>query len=148
MHIEARTLDLDEMPLRMINMAIQQTTDAQSRVVSAISMVLINEGSMAREFWWELTRDLKQPLLTLTLIPDHLCGPSYGGTPVSQLRKWQLQQLGAILGDVDQACSARDPMVLAGALETRVMAWLQSLKANLDLLRETMLCGLAVRTRA
>ena len=85
--IEAETFDLDEMPVRIIDMAIQQATHAQKQVQSAISMVLVNDGRMAREFWWDLTRDLKQPLLTLTLLPDHSCGFSYRGASVSQLRE-------------------------------------------------------------
>jgi hypothetical protein len=141
--IEAETFDLDEMPVRLIHLALQQAGHAEARVQSAISLVLINEGQMAREFWYELTRDLKQPLLTLMLMPDRACGYPYGGASVAQLRKWQLQQLGAILMEVDEACRAKDPMFLAAALETRVMPWLGNLKSNLELLRETLLSGLS-----
>jgi hypothetical protein len=145
--VEAQTFDLDEMPVRMINMAVQQVAHAERQVLSAISMVLINEGSMAREFWWDLTCDLKQPLLTLALMPDHVCGPAYGGASVSQLRRWQLEQLGAILRDVDEACRAKDSMVLAAALETRVMPWLENLRASLELLKGTLLSGLSAGMR-
>ena len=145
--VEAQTFDLDEMPVRMIHMALAQTADAEGKVHSAISMVLINEGSMAREFWWDLARDLKQPLLTLTLLPNDICGPHYGGASISQLRKWQLQQLGEILKDVDEACRAQDSMVLAAALETRVMPWLDNLKATLELLKETLLSSLTASAR-
>jgi len=145
--IEAQTLDLDEMPVRLLDMAAQQVTHAESRLQSAISLVLINEGSVAREFWWDLARDLKQPLLTLALLPDATTGRGYAGASVSQLRKWQLQQLGEILMDVDEACRSRDPMFLAAALETRVVPWLSNLKSTLDLLKETVLCGLASRAR-
>ena len=141
--VEAETFDLDEMPVRIIDMAIQQASHAQKQVQSAISMVLINDGRMAREFWWDLTRDLKQPLLTLTLLPDHSCGFSYRGASVSQLRKWQLQQLGTILKNVDEACRVEDSMILAAALETRVMPWIANLNMNLELLRETLLAGLS-----
>jgi hypothetical protein len=102
-------------------------------------MVLINDGALAREFWWELTSDLKQPLVTLTFMPNHSYANPGGGASISQLRKWQLQQLGAILKDVDEACHAYDTMQLAGALETRVMPWLESLSASLNLMRETLL---------
>src|SRR5947209_554754 len=50
--IEAQTFDLDEMPLRLLDLATQQAGHADSRVQSAISLVLINEGQLAREFWW------------------------------------------------------------------------------------------------
>jgi hypothetical protein len=143
--VEAQTLDLDEMPVRLLDMAVQQVSHADSRLQSAISLVLINDGSVAREFWWDLARELKQPLLTLALLPDAITGSGYAGASVSQLRKWQLQQLGAILMDVDEACRAKDPMFLAAALETRVAPWLSNLRSNLELLRETVLSGFAGR---
>ena len=141
--IAAKSFSLEEMPVWLIEKALQQTNQAEARLQSAISLVLINEGHMACQFWWTLARDLKQPLLTLTLIPDQACGYPCSGAPVSQLRKWQLQQLGTILMQVDEACHAQDPMLLASALETRVIPWLANLKSNLDLLRETLLCGLS-----
>ena len=94
---------------------------------------------MAREFWWNLTRQLKQPLLTLTLMPEQLCGYAYAGVSPTQLRKWQLQQLGMIMKDVDEACWAENPSVLANALENRVLPWLGSLEASLELWLETLL---------
>src|SRR5437899_305560 len=102
--IEAETFDLDEVPLRLLRVAAEQARHAQTLLQSAISLVRASEGQLAREFWWNLARDLKQPLLTMALLPDPLTGYSYGGASVSQLRKWQLEQLGMILGAVDEAC--------------------------------------------
>ena len=137
--IEAETFDLDQMPVRLLRMATEQARHARMRLETAISLVLVSEGQLAREFWWNLARDLKQPLLTIALLPDSLSGYNYGGASVSQLRKWQLEQLGIILGEVDQACWAKDPGFLAAALETRVVPWLANLQSNLDLLLETAL---------
>jgi DNA-binding transcriptional MerR regulator len=136
--VEARTFELDDMPLQLIRTALEQTAHAQSEVHNAISLVQIQEGRVAREFWWNLARQLKQPLLTLTLMPEKLCGYSYGVSP-TQLRKWQLQQLGMIMKDIDEACWADEPRVLANALESRVLRWLESLQTSLELWLETLL---------
>jgi hypothetical protein len=139
--VEARTFELDDMPLQLIRTALEQTAHAQSEVLSAISVVQVKDGIVAREFWWNLARQLKQPLLTLTLMPEKLCGYSYGGVSPTQLRKWQLQQLGMIMKEIDEACWAADPRVLANALESRVLRWLESLQASLQLWLETLLCA-------
>jgi hypothetical protein len=137
--VEARSFELDDMPMQLIRTALEQTAHARSEVHSAISVVQVEGGRVAREFWWNLTRQLKQPLLTLTLMPKSLCGYAYAGVSPTQLRKWQLQQLGMIMKDIDEACWAEDPCVLANALENRVLPWLGSLQASLDLWLETLL---------
>jgi hypothetical protein len=139
--VEAQSFELDDMPLQLIRTALEQTAHARSEVCSAISVVEVKEGLVAREFWWNLARQLKQPLLTLTLMPEKLCGHSYAGVSPTQLRKWQLQQLGMIMKDLDEACWAEDPRVLASALESRVLPWLESLQASLELWLETLLCA-------
>jgi hypothetical protein len=136
--VEARSFELDEMPIQLIRTALEQTSHARSEVHSAISVVQVEGGRVAREFWWNLTRQLKQPLLTLTFMPEHLCGYAYAGVSPTQLRKWQLQQLGMIK-EIDEACWAEDPSVLANALENRVLPWLGSLQASLELWLETLL---------
>jgi hypothetical protein len=139
--VEAQSFELDDMPLQLIRTALDQTAHARAEVYSAITVVQVKEGLVAREFWWNLARQLKQPLLTLTLMPEKLCGHSYAGVSPTQLRKWQLQQLGMIMKDIDEACWAEDPHVLANALESRVLPWLESLQASLELWLETLLCA-------
>ena len=72
-------------------------------------------------------------------MPEKLCGYSYGGVSPTQLRKWQLQQLGMIMKDIDEACWGEDPRILANALERRVLRWLESLQTSLELWLETLL---------
>src|SRR5580765_5799094 len=54
--VEARTFELDDMPLQLIRTALEQTAHAQSEVHAAISVVQVQEGRVAREFWWNLAR--------------------------------------------------------------------------------------------
>ena len=98
-----------------------QTSEAQSQVLSAVALILINDPGWAREHWWSLARLLHQPLLTLSLMPESAYGSDAAGASLVQLRKWQLQQLGAILRDIDEASCSDDPAALSTALESRVV---------------------------
>ncbi len=139
--VEGETLDLDQMPLQLIRMALEQTRQARDRVHSSVVLVLINEGCVAREFWWKLAAELKEPLLTLSLLPETLCGPNPGYASLIQLRKWQLQQLGGVLKSVDEACWSEDPQVLSNALENQALTWLDNLLDQLKLWHETLRAG-------
>lgn len=144
--IEGATIDLAQMPLQILSMAMQQTAQAQTQVQAAITLVLINEPAQAREHWWNLAQVLKQPLLTLSLMPEFSIGSANGTASFMQLRKWQLQQLAAIIKDVDDAGWSEDPLALSNALERRVLPWLRGLQTSFELWRETMLAAESLRT--
>ena len=139
--VEGDTISLDEMPLQLLETALRQTAAAQAEVQSGVVLVLINDGTVSREFWWELAATLKEPLITLSIVPESLWCALGGSAPLPQLRKWQLEQLGAILQEVDEACWSDDPRVLSSVLEQRVLTWLNSLQASLILWRETALAS-------
>jgi hypothetical protein len=141
--VEGQTMDLDEMPLQLIQTAMQQLASARQNAESAIVLVLINNGAVAREYWWELARKLKEPLLTLSLLPSDVCGASNEFASVGQLRRWQLEQLATILRNVDQACWSEDTGVLSSVLENRVMPWLDSLNDSVLLLHDTLHAAMA-----
>ena len=136
--IEAETIDLAHVPLQLIKTALVQTTEARDQVMSAVTVVLINETGWAREHWWNLVRLLKQPFLTLSLMPEGAYKSNEGGASLMQLRNWQLQQLAAILKDVDEACWSDDSAALSNALEYRVLPWLHGLESSLELWHETL----------
>jgi len=139
--VEGKTIGLERMPLQLIETAMHQVSEARELVHSAVVHVLINDGVMAREFWWNLTKDLKAPLLTLSLVPETVCGPATGCASLHQLRKWQLPQLASLIKRVDEACWSEDTNVLSNALENQVLTWLDSLQQSLDLWRETIAAG-------
>ena len=143
--VEGETIDLGDIPLQVIETAKQQTAEARALVEKAVTLVLINDGPLSRELWWKLTRKLKEPLLTLSLLPDNICGPANGRASLTQLRKWQLQQLAIIIKDVDQACWSEDTNVLSNALENRALPWLENLHDTLELWHRTMLAGAQAR---
>lgn len=142
--VAAETVDLEDLPRQLIWTALQQTVQAREETLAAVVLVLINEGVVAREFWWKLASELKAPLLTLSLVPESVCGPTHGSVSLTQLRKWQLQQLASIIRDVDEACWMEDPNYLSNTLENRVLPWLDKLHESLDLWHKTALAGAGV----
>lgn len=142
--VAAETVDLDDLPRHLIRTALHQTVQAREQALAAVVLVLINEGVVAREFWWKLATDLKAPLLTLSLVPESVCGPANGRASLTQLRKWQLQQLAGIIREVDEACWTEDPNYLSNTLENRVLPWLDKLHESLDLWHKTALAGAGV----
>lgn len=137
--IEAETIDLTQIPLHLVKTAMHQGQKVRNHALMAISLVLINEGEEARAVWWDLAQDLKQPLVTLSLMPLDACKTSKGSASLLQLRKWQLEQLGAIIKAVDSYAAGEDNVLLSDAIEERVMPWLDGLLATLDLWQATLL---------
>jgi hypothetical protein len=139
--VEAGTVALEETSLLLLKKAFQQTDHARECVETALTLVLINDGRVAREVWWNLASVLKEPVITLSLLPENICQPFDNRTSLAQLRKWQLEQIAAIIRDVDEACHSEDTIPLSNALENRVLPWLQSLGELISLWHETVLAG-------
>ena len=131
--VEAETITLDEVPLQILRTALGQTVRLGDRTESALALICINNASAAREIWWQIARDLKEPLLTLSLLPDGICGPANGRASLTQLRKWQLQQLASLIREVNESCQAADTAGLIQVLEKRLLPWLQSLSQSISL---------------
>jgi hypothetical protein len=140
--IEAETMGLSDVPSQLIKAALTQTISLRDRVQSAVSLVLINERQQAHALWWGLSLALKEPLLTLSLLPENAYATSEGQASLAQLRKWQLEQLGAVIQDVNNACEWDSPTVLSDVLEARVLPWIEKLHNSLNLWHETMLGNL------
>jgi hypothetical protein len=136
--IEAETMGLSDVPSQLIKAALTQTISLRDRVQSAVGVVLINERKQAHELWWGLSLALKEPLLTLSLLPENSYVVTEGQASLTQLRKWQLEQLGAVIQDVNNACEWDGPTALSDVLETRVLPWIEKLHTSLNLWHETM----------
>jgi hypothetical protein len=136
--IEAETMGLSDVPSQLIKAALAQTISLRDRVQSAVGVVLINERKQAHELWWGLSLALKEPLLTLSLLPENIYVVTEGQASLTQLRKWQLEQLGAVIQDVNNACEWDSPTALSDVLETRVLPWIEKLHTSLNLWHETM----------
>jgi hypothetical protein len=139
--IEAETIALRETPILLLKRALQQAEYARECVETAITLVLINDVHVVRELWWDLARQLKEPVLTLSMLPDNAGGQANGRASPIQLRKWQLEQIAAIIKDVDKVCYSEDAIPLSDALENRVLPWLQKLSESISLWHETVMAG-------
>lgn len=139
--VQAETISLDEKPVLLLKTALQQADHARECVETAVTLVLINDIVVARELWWNLAQQLKEPVLTLSLLPDDACGPDNGRASLTQLRKWQLEQIAVIIKEVDAVCRAEDTIPLSNALESRVLPWLQNLMELIILWHETARTG-------
>jgi hypothetical protein len=131
--IQGFTMELGNRTLLILMTALEQTAKLTDRVNGAITGVLINEGPLAREIWWSLANALREPILTLSLLPDNVCGPNHGQASFTQLRKWQLEQLAAIIRDVEDAANSGDVSRLSDALAQHVMPWLESQREVIQL---------------
>jgi hypothetical protein len=139
--VEAETIGLTEVPLQLVRTALLQTAEAKAQVISAVSLVIINDSAYAREIWWNLARALNQPVLTLSLMPENACGAQPAGASLMQLRKWQLEQLAIILKELDEAAWSDDSTALSNALEFRVIPWVQGLETSLELWRDSLMAA-------
>jgi len=139
--VEAGTVSLEETALLLLKKAFQQADYARECVETALTLVLINDGQVAHEVWWNLALILKEPLLTLSLLPERVYHAPDGQIPAAQLRKWQLEQIAAIMRDVNVACCTEETIPLSDALENRVLPWLLNLSDLISLWHETVLAG-------
>jgi hypothetical protein len=87
----------------MLETALQETAQARTAVASAITLVLINDSTLARELWWDLARQLKEPLLTLSLLPETIYQPAPGGASLRKCANGNSSNSPVIIKDVDAA---------------------------------------------
>lgn len=145
--IDAETIPLAELPQLLLTTAGQQVDRARESVEAALTLVLINNRSTARELWWKIACQLKEPVLTLSLMPENFC-QLCGGTSFHKLRRWQLEQIAAIVRKVDGACDSKDNIQLSDALEKLVLPWLQNLGEQIRLWHDTTLAGARLGIKA
>jgi len=139
--IEAESVPLEESEIRLLKQALQQVDHARDCVETATTLVLINNITVARELWWNLARQIKDPILTLSLLPDESIGPVTAGAPMKKIRKWQIEQITMIIREVNVACATGDTIFLSNTLENRVLPWLGKLQDLINLWLETALAG-------
>jgi len=145
-HIGAETIPLEQLPLLLLTTAGQQTDHARESVEAALTLVLINKPATARELWWKIASLLKEPVLTLSLMPEDFCQLSCGNT-FHKLRRWQLQQVAALVRQVDAVCETKDNLKLSDTLEHQVLPWLQSLGENIRLWHDATQAGTRLATK-
>jgi len=147
--IEAESIALEEGELRLLKQARQEVAHARDCVDTALTLVLINDITVARELWWNLARQIKKPILTLSLLPNEAGGTAGAGASSQKMRQWQIEQITMIIREVDVACATGDTIFLSNTLECRVLQWICKLQDLIGLWHETALAGsrLGIRNR-
>jgi hypothetical protein len=130
--VDASTVPLQELPLVLLTTASHQLGRARAAVEAALTHVLINPPPQARELWWGIAGQIKEPILTLSLMPENLCQLRCG-TTFHKLRRWQLEQISLVIQRVDQACDSQNCIQLSDALEQSVLPWLDQLGEHIRL---------------
>src|SRR5215472_9987468 len=82
--IEAETIDLGQVPLQLVKTAMLQSAEAREQVLTSVTLTVINNAEWARENWWNLIRVVKQPLVTLSLMPESSYGSNTAGASLLQ----------------------------------------------------------------
>ncbi len=130
--VDAASIPLGELPLLLLTSAQQQAERIHAEIEKALTLVLINSQSAASEIWWGIARQLKEPILTLSLMPESVC-KLCSTVSFERLRKWQLQQIAVIVREVNAVCETGDNIKISDALERRVLPWLQKLSDLIQL---------------
>jgi hypothetical protein len=138
--VDAVTAPLGELPLLLLTTAGLQAERARAAAEAALTLVLINNPQTARELWWNVASQLKEPVLTLSLMPENLC-QLWCGTTFQKLRRWQLEQISMIMHRVDQTCDSQDNIQLSDALENLVLPWLDRLGEHIRLWQDAAQAG-------
>jgi hypothetical protein len=132
LRVDAESIPLGELPLLLLTSAQQQAERIRADLENALTLVLINDQPAAREIWWNIASQLKEPILTLSLMPESVC-QLCSTVSFERLRKWQLQQIAVIVREVNAVCEADDNIKISDALERRVLPWLQKLSDLIQL---------------
>jgi hypothetical protein len=138
--VDADSIPLAELPLLLLATAQKQVDRIRRAVENTITLVLINNHATARELWWNIARQLKDPILTLSLMPEPVCRQC-GSASFERLRKWQLQQIATIVREVDAVCETGDNLMISDALERRVLPWAQKLNNLIQLWHQAVSAG-------
>ena len=134
--VVAATISFDDLAFQLLRLARQQVAQLRARAEAAVLLVLIHEWPGVQRIWWDLLPDLKEPLVTLSFLPD-LGRPTAGplDAPAATCAG-QAQELGRIQQEVEGHCAFHDTLALSDTLEHRLLPWLTQLLDTLAQLHE------------
>lgn len=139
--LEAKTSSPVDLASEILRTTRKQTAEVRRLVETAVTLVLINDAPLSRRLWCELVCKLKEPLLTLALLPDSNYRRPDGCVSLPQMRRWQIEQYGCIIQQVNEASAFEDLSRLSNALENCALPWLQKLQDLIELWYETAQAG-------
>ncbi len=126
-HVAATTISFEALMSQLLHLAREQVAQLRSRSEAAVLLVLINEWPAAQRIWWNLLPDLKEPLVTLSFLPELGHHPVPLGSVPTETCARQAEELGRIQQEVEGHCAQRDALALSDTLEQRLLPWLDQL---------------------
>lgn len=136
-HVAAATISFDELAFQLLRLAREQVGQLTARAEAAVLLVLINEWPAVQRIWWNLLPDLKEPLVTLSFLPELGLPPAspFAAPTVACAR--QAEELGRIQQEIEAHSAHHDALAISDTLEQRLLPWLAQLGATLEHLNET-----------
>ena len=125
--IVARTISFNQLSLQLVTVAADQVNTLHERVQRMALQVMINEWEQAEEMWWELMPDLKDPLLTLSFVPQAVELMPNGEEISHKAVKKFTHDLVVILEEIDRILGRQELIELSNALENDLLPWLRGL---------------------
>jgi hypothetical protein len=125
--IVARTIGFGQLSLQLVAVAADQVNTLHERVQRMALQVMINDWDKAEEMWWDLMPDLKDPLLTLSFIPQSIEMLPNGEEIGAKAVKKFTQDLAVILEEIDRIIARQELLEFSNALENDLLPWLRAL---------------------
>lgn len=129
--VVARTVGFEQLGFQLISVAEGQCGHLIQRLQNLMLLVLINSWEKGQEGWMRLLPELKDPILTISFIPEAV-GFLPGGADISgRAVMRRTDELSAVLVEIERVGLLRDPEEFSSVLESRLLPWLQEFHADL-----------------
>lgn len=125
--VVARTIGFNQLSFQLVGVAADQVNSLHDRVERLALQVMINDWPKAEAMWWDLLPDLKDPLLTMTFIPQVVEMLPFGEEIGPKAIKRFSDGLVLILQKIELILDRQELLELSNALENDLLPWLRGL---------------------
>jgi hypothetical protein len=125
--IAARTIGFDQLGFQLVAVAADQVNTLHERAERLALQVMINEWPKAEALWWDLMPELKDPLLTLSFIPQNVEVLPNGEEISPKALMRFTSDLVKILENIEEILTRKELLELSDALENQLLPWLRGL---------------------
>lgn len=125
--VVGRTIPFSQLSFQLASVAGDQVNALHERVQSLALQVMINDWAKAEELWWDLLPRLKDPLLTLSFVPQSISALPNGDEISEKNVRRFTDDLVRILEEIDAIILRRELIELSNALEQQVLPWLRAI---------------------
>jgi len=123
--VVARTISFNQLSFQLVTIASDQVDRLHERVEKLALQVMINDWAGAEEMWWETAPELKDPLITMSFIPQTIEMLPHGEEIGARAVKKFTQDLVVILERIEEIIDRQELLELSNALENELLPWLR-----------------------